>query len=455
MLNEINFKLTCEDKTLRTFRRAIGQNVNTDLFPFLVNVKDHTMIDKLIRILVNLTLPVECLFSIEIMMRTEVGRRTIHDLNSLLAMSKVSFSDVRAIRAVVDHMKNILEKDSTLSFEQCDSVNNCLLLLRNILHIPESVLVGVGQRNQLNTISMQNQVVWNLFTMSIDKLLIHLMSCSQRSFWSVTMVQLIALMYKDQHVARLQSLLNIWFEDSISDSSDDFESNTPPQTNSNGGSSPMLTSDPTSDSSDNGGNLPLLLFYERLFFILLYVSISFPGENSNKIEEITEEHALKTAQQMTQTSNSSAAAAVAAVAAAAVASAIMSSHANSTNDSGIQTEDNEDDPKKRKHLSASEISDCGYGTQIENQEAISTSSNEDYPYEKVHQKPPSNQKQRFNAANNPRSAITAQDIKDLRRKKLVKRSKSSLCVIMAATCRHFSVQIIINFFFLFLFIESI
>lgn len=253
MLNEINCKLSCEDKTLRTFRRAIGQNVKSDLLPFLINVKEHKMIDKIIRILVNLTVPVECLFSIEIMMRTEVGRRTINDLNALLAASKESFSDVRAIRAVVDHMKNILEKDSKLSFEQCDSVNNCLVLLRNILHIPESVYVGIGQRAQLSTISLQNQVVWNLFTLSIDKLFIYLMSCPQRSFWSVTMVQLIALMYKDQHVAKLQSLMNIWLEDSLSDSSEDFESNTSPPTNSNGDSSPMLTSDPTSDSSDNGG----------------------------------------------------------------------------------------------------------------------------------------------------------------------------------------------------------
>lgn len=193
---------------------------------------------------------------------------------------------------------------------------------------------------------------------------------------------------------------------------------------------------------------------KRLFSILIYILIAFVGDKSNKVGEITEErressssnksrrkssdhsaemcskaNALKTAQQMTQTSNSSAAAAVAAVAAAA-ASAIMSSQVNSTSELSEQTEDNEDDPKKQKHLSTSELSDCGYGTQVENQEAISTSSNEDYPYEKVHQKPPSNQKQRYNAANNPRTTNTAQEKNDLRRKKLVKRSKSSLCVII-------------------------
>lgn len=68
------------------------------------------------------------------------------------------------------------------------------------------------------------------------------------------MVQLIALMYKDQHVGTLQKLLNIWFEASLSDSSDDNESNTYPYNQNSGDSSPMLTSDPTSDSSDNGIN---------------------------------------------------------------------------------------------------------------------------------------------------------------------------------------------------------
>lgn len=251
--------MACEDQTLRTFRRAIGycQNVKNDLIPLLINVKELKIIDMAIRILVNLTAPVECLFSVEVMLRTDAGRNTIYELNKLLATSKEAFTDVRATRAVVDHMKSILEKDSKLSFAQCDSVNNCLLLLRNILHIPESVKPNVTINNHAT--SMQNQIVWNLFTLSIDKLLIHLMSCPQKAFWSVTMVQLIALMYKDQHVCTLQKLLNLWFEDSLSDSSEDFESNTSPPKQVSGDSSPMLTSDPTSDSSDNGGNICIKL----------------------------------------------------------------------------------------------------------------------------------------------------------------------------------------------------
>lgn len=254
ILEEINCKLAMEDHTLRTYRRAIGfgQNLKKDIIPFLINVKDPQIFDCAVRLMVNLTVPIECLLSVDVMSRTEIGRHTIYELNRLLITSKEAFVDLKATKAVIDRMKNVLETDHKLSPKQCESVNNCLLLLRNILHIPEST-----QPSHVNT-SMQNQILWNLFTQSIDKLLIHLMSCPQKSFWGVTLVQLIALMYKDQHVGTLQKLLNHWFDaGSHSESSEDNESNTsPPKHNTSGDSSPMLTSDPTSDSSDNcSGNM--------------------------------------------------------------------------------------------------------------------------------------------------------------------------------------------------------
>lgn len=64
-------------------------------------------------------------------------------------------------------------------------------------------------------------------------------------------------MYKDQHVGTLQKLLNLWLETSLSESSEDNESNTSPPNQASGDSSPVVTSDPTSDSSDNGGSNPI------------------------------------------------------------------------------------------------------------------------------------------------------------------------------------------------------
>lgn len=78
------------------------------------------------------------------------------------------------------------------------------------------------------------------------------MESSHNSYWGINIVQVIALLYKDQHVGNLQKLLNHWVESSaLSDSSDDNESNTSPQKLCSD-SSPMTSNDPTSDSSDNG-----------------------------------------------------------------------------------------------------------------------------------------------------------------------------------------------------------
>lgn len=246
ILEEINGKLSMEDHTLRTYRRAIGfgQNIKKDIMPLIINVRDTKIFDCALRLMVNLTVPIECLLSVGVMSRTEIGRHTIYELNRLLHTSKEAFVDLKATKAIIDHMINILDTDK-LSLNECETINNCLLLLRNILHIPENV-----QQHQPHT-PMQNQILWNLFTQSIDKLLIHLMSCPQKSFWGVTIVQLIALMYKDQHVGTLQKLLNHWFEAGSVTESSENESNTSPPKQSSGDSSPMLTSDPTSDSSDN------------------------------------------------------------------------------------------------------------------------------------------------------------------------------------------------------------
>ena len=42
-------------------------------------------------------------------------------------------------------------------------------------------------------------------------------------------MQLVALIYKDQHVYNLQRLLGFWLETELSESSEDNESNTSPQ----------------------------------------------------------------------------------------------------------------------------------------------------------------------------------------------------------------------------------
>lgn len=248
ILQEMYAKICCEDQTLRTFRRSLrfGHYIKRTLIPLLMSTKKEPIVELTMRLMVNLTLPIECLYSVDIMSRTEAGRQNIAEIGKMLAVTKRSFANIRAVRAVVDYLRCILEKDTRLSSGQCQNINNCLILLRNVLHIPET---EPRANNDSETYAVQNQILWNLFSLSIDKLLIHLMSCAQRASFGIAMVQLIALLYKDQPVNTLQKLLSTWFDASLSESSDDYESNTTPMKAASGNSSPMLTSD-----SSDGGN---------------------------------------------------------------------------------------------------------------------------------------------------------------------------------------------------------
>lgn len=523
--------------------------MRSDLIPLLENAKDDAVLESVIRILVNLTVPVECLFSVDVMYRTEVGRHTIFELNKLLYSSKEAFTDPKSTKSVVEYMKHILESEPKLSPHKCDQINNCLLLLRNILHIPEThahFLMPMLQSSGSHQVSMQNTILWNLFIQSIDKLLLYLMTCPQRALWGVTMVQLIALIYKDQHVSTLQKLLNLWFEASLSESSEDNESNTSPPKQGSGDSSPMLTSDPTSDSSDNGSNgggssgkkescderrqalregteatlqevsrkgheyqnamarveedkhdsseaasdstepacspqreLPVEQVMEDIDYETqtqhfereheleqereqephlemgaqgVHINLNNnnnsnndtqPADNVNSTTNVVYVTGTTSTASVTQTMSSILAATSSGLLyepfkpPAPLTTRLSDSYSSAAHVSAVklgqksphagqlQLTKGKCCPQKRECPSSqSELSDCGYGTQVENQESISTSSNDDDgPQGKPqHQKPPCNTKPR----NKQRTLMSPQDKKELRRKKLVKRSKSSL-----------------------------
>uniref|UniRef100_A0A1A9ZCT4 Timeless N-terminal domain-containing protein n=1 Tax=Glossina pallidipes TaxID=7398 RepID=A0A1A9ZCT4_GLOPL len=545
ILEDINYKLTWEDQTLRTFRRAIGfgQNVRSDLIPLLENSTNEDVFDAVVRILVNLTVPVECLFTVDVMYRTEMGRHTIYEVNKLLHTSKEAFTDPKSTKCIVEYIKHILESDCKLSTRKCDQINNCLLLLSNVLHIPEAnvnylVSSSHNQTTGSQSVSMQNVILWNLFIQSIDKLLLYLMTCPQRSFWGVSIVQLIAVIYKDQHAGTLQKLLNMWFEASLSESSEDNESNTSPPKQNSCNSSPVMTSDPTSDSSDNSSagcnNVSpedrRQALRDETEATLQEVSrkgqeyqdsmLRVPADKvdssegasdmgttdceesacalaepktktkmvtdeSDSVSEVSIVEAMEAAyeeeggysdvtvidssntlkkdftqnidqrkstalqsskvqqqeqpaEQLLNTTNTPSNCEMPPpalpVKASSLAHASSNAPASETKDtlkmcqkaphSGrLNLTKGKSCPQKRECPSSqSELSDCGYGTQVENQESISTSS-DDGPQDKPqHQKPPCNSKPR----NKQRTVLIPLDNKDLRRKKLVKRSKSSL-----------------------------
>jgi hypothetical protein len=86
----------------------------------------------------------------------------------------------------------------------------------------------------------------------------------------VTIVQLIALFYKDQHVENMQKLLGTWINPTTSESSeDDDESNTSP---------------PVSDSSGKKKRNPVAELIRSLVYILsLLISLQIGPCNSPQI----------------------------------------------------------------------------------------------------------------------------------------------------------------------------
>lgn len=180
-LETILHNILTEDKYLRTYRRSIsfGQNIKKDLIPLLINAKEDATIELLIRILVNLTIPIECLLSVEVISRNDFGRHTIFEINNLLSSAKIAFTDHRATKVVLDFLKKNVdcEQKAKLTSYQCTNISNSLLFLRNILHIPEEPTRQSPSYNGPPH-AIQNQILWNIFSQSVDKILIKLMIIS-------------------------------------------------------------------------------------------------------------------------------------------------------------------------------------------------------------------------------------------------------------------------------------
>ncbi|XP_073987080.1 timeless isoform X2 [Rhodnius prolixus] len=400
-LEEILNKLSLEDRTLHTFRRTIGfsQVIKKDLLPLLINVKeDRKIIGTTIRILSNLTTPVECLLPIDVMSKTDAGRNTILELRWLLESCKETFLDPRTTRCVVNHIKEVVSKSENWTSSDVETLNDSLTLLRNILHIPVTRLSTSGATHQ-------NQILWNLFAQNIDKVLIDLMSDHLKGEWRLTVVQLIALLYKDQHVPTLEKLLQQWFEASVlSESSEDNESNTSPPERGSGDSSSMITSDPTSDSSDNSGT-------DR------NNETEFKGQktvhNSTKKVQNVRKQSSKHGNQQTKKQEPS--------------------DIKSQKGDGVskgKTEDN------KMECGSSENSDCGYGTQVENQESVSSTSSNDgrnRGTKPIHHKP--SNKTHKNRYTNGKPSLTPQEKEELKRKKLIRRCRTNV-VNMKALLHH-------------------
>ncbi|XP_066947937.1 protein timeless isoform X5 [Macrobrachium rosenbergii] len=257
-----------QDKARWHFRRALFMNkiIPRNLIPTLVSVKeDRGILESTIKVLQELMTPVECLIPINIMGRNTEGYRIISELDNSISTAKEAFMDGKSTKALVDLMNTILQDSKSLSLEECEIINYCLLLVRNLLHVSSvpnaleaisasrgsgtssSTKTQQGDKEEDNTgVLTEDQIMWNLFAHRFDHLIIQLLTCEQQHLWNITMVQLVSLMYREQQQTTIRKLINEWLELSLAESSEDDENN--PMTSSS--SDAISTSDPVSDSSE-------------------------------------------------------------------------------------------------------------------------------------------------------------------------------------------------------------
>ncbi|XP_050729606.1 protein timeless-like isoform X3 [Eriocheir sinensis] len=275
-IKEIIHRLN-QDKSRWHFRRSLFMNkiISKNLLPLLVHVKEERgLMEATIKVLQELMTPVECLMPAETMSQNHEGKRIIYELETAIVNAKKLFLDTQVTKAIVDLMSSVLQQESkVLSLPECELINQCLLLVRNLLHVSSIVIphhtpsytgpptsasagsasttsslpVSTGQQGGTNqSVLTEDQILWNLFAQRFDNILIQLLTCNQQHLWNITMVQLVSLMYRDQQQGTIRKLINEWLESSLAESSEDDENN--PMSSSS--SDAISTSDPVSDSSE-------------------------------------------------------------------------------------------------------------------------------------------------------------------------------------------------------------
>ncbi|XP_063887933.1 protein timeless-like isoform X5 [Scylla paramamosain] len=266
-----------QDKARWHFRRSLFMNkiISTNLLPLLVHVKEEKgLMEATVKVLQELMTPVECLMPTETMSQNHEGKRIIYELETAIVNAKKLFLDTQVTKAIVDLMSSVLQDSKILTLPECELINQCLLLVRNLLHVSSiqtpqqraatfpgptasvanssaaatpNLPVSAGQQTGANTsVLTEDQIMWNLFAQRFDNILIQLLTCNQQHLWNITMVQLVSLMYRDQQQGTIRKLINEWLESSLPESSEDDENN--PMSSSS--SDAISTSDPVSDSSE-------------------------------------------------------------------------------------------------------------------------------------------------------------------------------------------------------------
>lgn len=190
-----------EDET-RDVRQQLGaaQILQSDLLPILTQHRqDKPLFDAVIRLMVNLTQPaLLCFGSVP---KDPTVRHHFLQVLTYLQAYKEAFASEKAFGVLSETLYELLQ----LGWEDRQEEDNLLierilLLVRNILHVP----ANLEQEKRIDDdASIHDRLLWAIHLSGMDDLLLFLSSSSAEQQWSLHVLEIISLMFRDQKPEQL------------------------------------------------------------------------------------------------------------------------------------------------------------------------------------------------------------------------------------------------------------
>lgn len=190
-----------EDET-RDVRQQLGaaQILQSDLLPILTQHRqDKPLFDAVIRLMVNLTQPALLCFG-SVPQDPSVRHHFLQVLTYLQAY-KEAFASEKAFGVLSETLYELLQ----LGWEDRQEEDNLLierilLLVRNILHVP----TDAEQEKRIDDdASVHDRLLWAIHLSGMDDLLLFLSSSSAEQQWSLHVLEIVSLMFRDQNPEQL------------------------------------------------------------------------------------------------------------------------------------------------------------------------------------------------------------------------------------------------------------
>ncbi|XP_056129542.1 protein timeless homolog isoform X2 [Lampris incognitus] len=192
-----------EDDT-RDIRQQLGagQILQNDLIPIIIqHGQDKQLFDACIRLMVNLTQPaILCFGKIP---EDPVFRHHFLQVMSHLQAYKEAFASESVFGVFSETLYNLLQLDWESRQEEDNLlIERILLLVRNVLHVPAD---PYEEKKVDDDASVHDKLLWAIHMSGFDDLVKFLASAQREQQWSMHVLEIISLMFRDQTPEELVS----------------------------------------------------------------------------------------------------------------------------------------------------------------------------------------------------------------------------------------------------------